>query len=527
MMRYTKTLAASALLLFGAAACGDLQVDNINDPDADRALATAGDVESLIGGSWSNWWSMNASYNGMGPGLSTMAFQHSAYPANFGMVNFSTIPRTSVTNSVTNPDYAQFHNPFTWGYRAISGANDGIRAIKGGLKLEEEARALAFGRFVQGISHGYLAMLYEKGPIADETLDLDVIPEYVGYQELAEAALGFLDEAIAIASANDFTIPVTWMRTPSETSSDELVRVAHSYKARIRAAVARTPDERRNVNWTQVVADIDKGITEDFGFQMNYPTIWHSALYYTLLGGWSQMNYMVLGMADQSGAYQEWMSLPASQRHPNLPNHGPFLMQTPDERFPQGTTLDEQVANPGTRFIIPVNSDGDPIISDQWGQAGRGTWRWSYYRDARDPDVADVGFVVDLTMVEMDLLRAEAAYYANDYGTVADIINKTRTAAGLNATDASGTNTSCVPKLPNGDCGDLWEMLKWEKRLEAGHNAGSMMASWYFDGRGWGDLMEGTILHFPVPANSADIDQLPIDQPEGPDYEAPVGTYGY
>ena len=80
----------------------------------------------------------------------------------------------------------------------------------------------------------------------------------------------------------------------------------------------------------------------------------------------------------------------------------------------------------------------------------------------------------------------------------AGLVNATRVAAGLNATNANGLNTSCVPRLPSGACGDLFEMLKWEFRLETQFQ-GMFGAPWYFLGRGWGDLYRGTQLHLPVP----------------------------
>jgi hypothetical protein len=77
-------------------------------------------------------------------------------------------------------------------------------------------------------------------------------------------------------------------------------------------------------------------------------------------------------------------------------------------------------------------------------------------------------------------------------------------ANGLNATTSTGVNTSCVPRLPNGTCGSLFEMLKWESRMETWQR-GPYAASWYFNGRGWGDLYIGTPLQFPIPADQLQV----------------------
>src|SRR5437879_3019314 len=68
-----------------------------------------------------------------------------------------------------------------------------------------------------------------------------------------------------------------------------------------------------------------------------------------------------------------------------------------------------------------------------------------------------------------------------------------------------GSN-SCVPRVPDPaagagafkatKCGNIWEALKWEYRLETAYTGYGM---WFFAGRGWGDLPQGTAVHRPVP----------------------------
>lgn len=185
-----------------------------------------------------------------------------------------------------------------------------------------------------------------------------------------------------------------------------------------------------------------------------------------------------------------------------------------------------QRANPGAYYVM--NSGGTRI----WSRPDRGTWRWSYY-EQRYPKfythgLVDQGLLPQVTVREMKALIAERDFRAGDFAAVATFVNETRATHGLNATDAAGTNTSCVPKLPNGTCGDLWEMFKWEKRLET-QFTGPLRSGWWLDGRGWGDLMRGTILHFPVPYQDM---QILLKQPYnyggvGGSFGAPVGTYGY
>ena len=55
MKNLAKKFMVGSMLLLGATACANLDVANPNDADASRALATAGDVESLIAGGYNTW----------------------------------------------------------------------------------------------------------------------------------------------------------------------------------------------------------------------------------------------------------------------------------------------------------------------------------------------------------------------------------------------------------------------------------------------------------------------------------------
>ena len=85
MRKMLKSLAVGSLLLLGTGACADLEVVNLNDPDAERSLATAGDVESLISGAYNTWFRGVYDYSGPGMFLSAASFQHTAPWANAGM----------------------------------------------------------------------------------------------------------------------------------------------------------------------------------------------------------------------------------------------------------------------------------------------------------------------------------------------------------------------------------------------------------------------------------------------------------
>jgi hypothetical protein len=518
------TSGLAALLVAGLAGCVDLQVANPNAPGEAQVLATASDVQSLLGGTYTRWLYAQ-SYDGPTMFLSNAAGQHAAPWANSGMEYYARIPRNPTVNSPGDANITNLTNAWTQSYRVLAAVHDGLQMVDSGkVSLgSDEARARAFGRYMQGLALGTVALLYDSAFVYDETMNPLQKQPFKGYQDAMNAALGFLADAATIASANTFTIPSSWMS--QSVSSAKLAQLAHTYAAIYRAAVARTPAERQAVNWAQVVADANAGITSDWQRTFDLNTCAFSAgcdigMYYLTVDGWEMQNNWVLGMADQSGKYQSWVSAALTSKQP-------FRILTPDTRWPQGTTDSAQRKNPGDYFIDQGNDQGT------WARPDRGTWRWSYYGQTKEPyytaySVDLSGSAPEVAVEELKMLKAEAAYYASDFATVASLVNATRTQHGLAATDAAGTNSDCVPKLPNGSCGNLWEMLKWEKRLETLF-LGPLAVGFYFDSRGWGDLMQGTILQFPVPYREMQIlQQSPYNYGGvGGSYGAPVGSYGY
>jgi hypothetical protein len=520
------TSGLTALLLMTVAGCVDLDVQNPNAADAERALGTASDVEALISGAYGTWDNV-VHWNGPTMFLSNAAGQHAAPWANFGMEEFARIPRIPTNNvaggsSVGNVTFAWFQ-----AYRAISAVRDGLKQIADGVVDlgDNTLRAQAYGKFMQGLAHASIAVLYDSGFVYDETMDPD--PEAVtfqGYEAVMTAARGYFEDAIGLASGASFTIPAQPWFGSAVTAAD-LVKMAHSERARFYASVARTPAERQALDWNAIRADAQAGFIDEDWEHFSCDTgsnVCHLGLILMIDPGWSMQNNWVVGMADVSGNYQAWINTPTLDKQP-------FLIVTPDTRWPQGADEATQEANPGDYYGLLVGDHRASI----WQRPDRGTWRWSFYTHEQEPfftygAIEGRGVIPTIRATEMEALIAEADFYAGNMQAVADFVNETRTQHGLQATDASGTNTDCVPRLPNGSCGDLWEMFKWEKRLET-QFAGVLRVGFYFDGRGWGDLMEGTMLQLPVPFREMEL----LEQRSynfggvGGVSGAPVGTYGY
>jgi hypothetical protein len=117
---------------------------------------------------------------------------------------------------------------------------------------------------------------------------------------------------------------------------------------------------------------------------------------------------------------------------------------------------------------------------------------------------------------EIRMLAAEGEYRAGNFAAAAALVDVSRLAIGqlpglvangvTDATTLVPGGAACVPRIPVAPfntslCGNLWEALKWEKRMETQL---TVYSAWWADGRGWGDIPEGTGPSWPVPYNEMD-----------------------
>jgi hypothetical protein len=502
LLRTTLAIATGFTVL----GCVDLDVANPNAPDLERAFGSGAELESHVAGAFRRWHTAHTSYSSPASMLSSIAFQHTT--ANVCESPYGGLPRVPVGNE-PGSECVQVLQAWRAQYELLAVVRDGLLVLearpdlRAELGAERVARLRAYARFVQGIAHGSIALLFDRGAVLDERT---AAGKLLDYNQLMAAALAYLDEAAELAASASWPpIPAEWMSV--EVPAAQLAQLAHSYRARLRAGVARTPEERAAVDWAAVRADAERGVADDWLMAMapgEQDVGWRAVSLYYLSSPTrrqSQASYFILGMADGSGNYQRWLSQPLFTRRPLAPlepggPEQPLLIVTPDTRFPQGATLAEQADRPGTLFAV------QPPPVPGWVRPDRGMWRWSLYRyHAGD----DYSLAVDMhwpamTVAELRLLRAEAMLRTGNPAAAAALVNESRTAHGLQPTSAAGVNIDCVPRLPDGRCGNLMEMLKWEKRL-ATYMTGPFLAGWYFDARGWGDLHAGSFLQLPVPCS--------------------------
>jgi hypothetical protein len=560
--------------VLGLAACGDvLQVDNLTDPDRDRVLARPADIENFIGATYvqiqngtigSQTAGGGATNDNLQTQLQVMGMENTSALANFAMGPRGAIPRTAIENTRNSTGDGGNFRDFLVLHRAARMSALGIvkmDALGNGLgSAKRTARARAFAQFTRGVALGNLALAYDSASIPRETDDPEALVPFSYYTVVMAAALAYIDTAIAIATgptpagptADWFPLPATWING-QPLSIEDFVRFARSYKARFRASVARTPAERAAADWDAIIADANAGITTDFNITMTpaagWDVVWPIQAFATGPANWHQLSQFWLGMADTSGGYDEWLGTTPALREP-------FLVVTPDRRFPTGSSClapcPPSARESQSAVTVAGNFTSVPYIrnrpsgEDQPGQPLQISM-YDFYRSRSFFTAGRIGAYPIMTRAEIRLLAAEGHLRKGQIATAIALIDSSRTrvdtlptglGGGLPSLDGLADSNmaipggaACVPRVPVAPsyrvsaCGKLWDALKWEYRMETMYTGYGM---WYFAGRGWGDLPQGTALYWPVPYQEMDTRQQAFYSSGGVGLTggAPPGNYG-
>jgi len=516
--------AASGVIALGACNSEPLSVTNPNNPDVRRVYSTPRGVEAIVGKLFLAMWNAQANNTGLGTQSMVMSFESHSGLANFGLGARGNIPRQPVSNTLANSDQDIIFNDFDKLTRNARSAANAVAAQKAFVAAgsstgtaARDAASISFGYFTLGYGLASVALLYDSAAIITPEVPSDVVPPLSTPADVMAAAMEMFDSAIAVSAspaatngAGGWPLNAAWISGNTNLTVARGQRIIRSYKARFRAGVARNPTERAAVDWNAVVSDAVAGITSDFTVLADPSSGWGFGLLNQLAvdATWSQMTPMILGMAATTGAYDTWLAQ-------GLDSKVPFLLRTPDLRFPSGETRAAQNTFSGgdTKEGIPPGSilyffnrlQGNDKPAAAWG-----TWFYDNQRFWSVRFNSGKGPLEALSKAENDMLAAEGYMRTGRTALAIPLINLTRVRAGLPAipvsaaqTDAVPGGTACVPRVPQSAsnftttaCGTVFEAMKWEKRLETSFTG---YAQWFIDSRGWGDLTKGTITEWPVP----------------------------
>ena len=568
MNRQLKGVAAGAFMALATTACYDLTVRTTFDElTRDAVLADPVLIETVLAGTGINLWAAMQNHGRPWAALEVMG-ERTTSATDVNLIwQTGQEPRRQMENQVGV--LAINATPWAVFYEANSSAaemqrhirDNQVRIIDPLTNNDQTPRALAWAKFVQGASHGYLSILFDRAAIVNMDVDLSQVPTLplVEYTEVRDSALKWLNEAAVLAETNTFVYPYTnalwfWNITiPNNT----FAQIVHTIIARVMVYSARTVAERDAVAWGDedtpgtVLYHLARGISNDFGpggdgsspntlltYEYKAMTFAPPRTGGNCCGGRqlrnaTRIDMRLLGPADtvfvdtdndaipDKSKYQVWLEKVGTQEGRDTTVG--FRIESPDARIGN----DESVDTEDPRTDIPIYFRFTSL--DLSGNApGAGTpiqppERGLYYSispyysssmldepDGTDggrnttgelADIPDIG----LRVIELDMLKAEAFYRTNRRQEAVDIINVTRMDHGsLPAVDLNGppSEPGCVPKRYDGTCGDLWDALMYEKRIETFGAHG--LIPWA-DGRGWGCLLAGTVTEFPIPARQLDL----------------------
>ncbi len=525
----TRKLIACAVIaaLVGLGACEkNLEVTNPNAGDTERVLGTPLDAEALIGTYYKRWssgvYGSTTNIEGMANVMSMMNYSSLGNNCQNQRTPFS---GAANVNSLANACKDEQYRLYQYMSEVERVASSFIGQVDRGLSIgtpARDARDKAYAEFLRGISLGYMALMHDSGAVISAKTGADDPGKLVGYKTLMDSAYAAFQRAIdmtafAATGGDGFPLPATWIPSPTSFTKVEFTKLIRSYRARFRANIARTPAERAAVDWASLIADAQNGITTDHLITTSTTAgpgnSWRAQ--YETYGLWHQMPPFYIGMADTSGAYAAWIAQPAGDRGSG---GNSFFMVTPDQRFPQGSTRAAQQAEFAIsscqaastackHYFVNRPAGGDQLAGSGFGLSNYDFVRFHSWAVSGDGSARN-GNTPFFVKAELDMLQAEGLYRTGKFAEAVALVNITRTKNGLpaitalDATSPVPGGNGCVPKVPVGPafntvaCGNLWDALKYEKRLETAYTS---YVPWYLDGRGWGELPLDTPLFWAIP----------------------------
>ncbi|MBU3012853.1 RagB/SusD family nutrient uptake outer membrane protein [Polaribacter vadi] len=458
--------------MFFIACSSELDVENINEPNREEVLRGADGVRALASGLFNTWFIQEQhNFGSPGPAMWVMADWGTVTWANYGTLDMSMEPRVFLDNSPSYAYHSVINNYWRYMYSVTTTANDVVLAIQNGLEIgengSETAMVKGFSHFMQGLGNGYIGLVYDKTFPSDENTDYETLL-VTDYAASINLAIEQLEKSIEIFDNNDFVLPEDWINGNAFTSGD-MSKLAHSFIARLMVYSARNKEQTEAIDWLSVLEHTNKGITEDFNVEGDgngSDRKWMSWYkYYLARPNWGKVDMRVVNLLDES--------IPA-----NWPDGG--VNDLPHEG---------KIISNDKRILTDFEYDASN------NRPERGMYRWSTYRYSRLDDYINANFfapVILMRKAEIDMLKAEALLKLNRLSEAADIINS--------STRVTRGNLPEVLVNEN----DISKAITYERTIEL---ALTGMGIEYFDMRRNGNLQDGSLLHFPMPAQQLEVIQ--------------------
>ncbi|MFO7622153.1 MAG: hypothetical protein R6W81_12955 [Bacteroidales bacterium] len=473
MKTFKYLLLFSAILALLNTGCESLDVKNENDPDFETAFANPSDVKGVAGSLMRAWFQRTQDYDGPALALWVAADAGTCSWGNAGMRAFSWEPRIVFDNTPAYTDAVISEEYYKTMYSILSSANEVLGKVKLGDMVitadngsDETPMVRAMAHLMQGLSLGYIGLLYDKAFIVTEYTDLTTTIEVSPFKDVIDTALVCLDQCIAICESGNFTLPSTWIPGMTYTQK-EIGELANSMAARLLSYAPRNKTQNATVSWTRVEGYARKGLTYDFAPLMDDIT-WYD-LYHTYanFSGWGQTDMRVVNLMD-----------PAMPARWTGGAEGFSLLPTPVTSHTEG--VDDRIF-----------TDFQALTSCPFA-AERGYYHFSNYRFKRHDTYLSTWTEPSPVFLkaENDLLLAEALLNKPDLNGAAAIIN-------------AGTRVTRGGLAPIGaTAGEIEAAIFHERNVEL---FCSGMGIEFFTMRKADKLQPGTPLHLPIPGQQLEV----------------------
>ncbi len=469
-MKMIKKYIILLLISMASITCADLDVPNLNTPDREATLKSPDGIKSLTSGLFKTWFTQEQhNFGSPGPAMWVMADWGTVTFANYGTRDASEEPRIFFDNQRSYPYENITNNYWRFMYSVVTTANDVLFALDNGVEIgdrgSETEMVRGMAHFMQGLGNGYIGLVFDRAYPSDEFTDYETIQQ-TDYQTSINMAISQLEQAIVIFDNNSFTLPSDWINGNAFTNKD-MSKLAHSFIARIMVYSARNSEQTDAINWDNVLTHAEKGINSDFYVQGD-PGNWTSWYkYYMARPNWGKVDMRIVNVLDPT--------IPA-----NWPDGG--LSDLPHEG---------KIISNDQRVMT------DYEYNSSNNRPERGLYRWSTYRYKRLDDYVNSNFTGSIIMMrsaENDLFKAEALLRLNRLEDAAAIIN-----AGSRVTRGN------LPAIA-ADQTEIAKAITYERTIELPLTG---MGIEYFDMRRNGQLQDGSLLHFPMPAQQLEVVQEP------------------
>lgn len=477
-MKIKKHLSLLCLLSFYIG-CESLEVENFNEPETARVLATSEDYVNVLDGAALQFWQATHLWTPYMT-LSVAADHGTSSWGNFNMRAVGTVSEpyglgdhSALDNTVTANYTTYLERPYNNLYSVTTSANDIIIAVNSSdLEENEKNKSKAYAFFLRGLGFGYLGLLFDKALLFDEnTPDVNALTyeDFSGYTATIEQGINDLQSAIQAANGTD-DLSITGFNGLTIDKAT-LISLCNAYQAKFMIHGCRTQADTNQLDWNTVLQKTQAAnVNFDLSPVGDGGNSWDHAFRLHNNQGWFRVDQKIINMVNSESPYPYPEDGYTSDEN---------ILPSIDNRFGDGDSS-------GKKFKF---AGAAPF------RANRGIYFYSFWKFNEYENYRIGGFTDPMPSfqhIENKLNMAEALIRLGMPGA-AEIINESRV-------DTGGLNSA------SDDDTDLLDKLFYERYLEAYEGPGNP----FFDRRRTDDLGNKQFRHFPVPARNLNAWEAPL-----------------